>query len=40
MTENQIRYAKILNQQLKTGKISKKKYKKEIEFIRSLNNSN
>lgn len=36
-TDNQLKYLKILNQSLKVGKITKKDYKKEIKFVRTIN---
>lgn len=36
MNENKIKYLKILQQQVKSGKITKKRYKKEIKWIRKL----
>jgi hypothetical protein len=34
--ENKIKYLKILQDSFEKGKISKKKYKKELEFVRSI----
>lgn len=36
MTEKQFNYLRILNHQLKSGSISKKQFKKEVNFIKSL----
>jgi hypothetical protein len=34
MTENQLNYLRIINTQLKTGKIKKKDYKRELKWFR------
>lgn len=36
-TENQLKYLKILQEQKKSGAINKKKYKKELSFVRKIN---
>jgi hypothetical protein len=37
--EKQLKYLKILQEQKERGIITKKKYKKEVSFIRNLNQS-
>lgn len=36
MTEKQLKYLRILNQQRKSGFISEKKFKKELKFTKKL----
>jgi hypothetical protein len=36
MNEKQIKYLRILNQQLNKGSITKKEFKKEVKFIKNL----
>lgn len=38
-SNKQIKYLKILQEQYNSGKINKKKYKKEVSFTRNLNQS-
>jgi len=38
--ENKTKYLKILQDSFEKGKISKKKYKKELEFVRSISIKN
>jgi len=36
MNEKQIKYLRILNQQLNKGSITKKEFKKEVKFIKTI----
>jgi len=36
MNEKQLNYLRILNQQLKKGSITKKNFKKEVKFIKTI----
>lgn len=38
-SEKQLNYLRILQQQKKSGKITKKQYKKEVSFTKNLNQS-